>query len=61
MASENEQNGYGMVFYNLYEGMFMQVLEPVNQRVRMNPEEFIYYYPNKNIAMLMNNRNGTLE
>jgi hypothetical protein len=60
ILSENEQNGYGMVFYNLYEGMFMQVLEPVNQRVRMNPEKFIYYYPNENIAMLMNNRNGTL-
>ncbi|MCK4531104.1 MAG: hypothetical protein KAU44_07980 [Candidatus Marinimicrobia bacterium] len=60
ILNENEQNGCGVVFYNLYEGMFMQVLEPVNQRVRMNPEEFIYYYPNKNIAMLMNNRNGTL-
>lgn len=60
ILSENEQNGYGMVFYNLYEGMFMQVLEPVNQRVRMNLEKFIYYYPNENTAMLMNNRNGTL-
>ena len=51
---------HSSIYYDNFKGMFMQVLEPVNQRVRMNPEEFIYYYPNKNIAMLMNNRNGTL-
>ena len=48
------------VFYDEHLGMYLLVQEPVIQYVNMNPETFIYFYPQENMAMIMNNRDGVL-
>ena len=48
------------VYYDELLGMYLLIQEPVIQYVNMNPETFVYYYPQENMAMIMNNRDGVL-
>ncbi len=54
-AAEN-----GRVFFDPHYGMYLFVDSPVCQRVVMNGDHFIYYYPEENVALKMTNREGTL-
>lgn len=48
------------VYFDSFIGMYLLVREPVLQYVNMNPESYVYYYPNEKMAMIMNNRDGVL-
>ncbi|MCK4812822.1 MAG: hypothetical protein KAT14_02675 [Candidatus Marinimicrobia bacterium] len=50
----------GRVFYHPHRGMHLFVDQPVIQRVKMAPDRYMYYYPDENIALYMNNRNRIL-
>ncbi|MBW6458745.1 MAG: hypothetical protein K0B52_06245 [FCB group bacterium] len=57
---QKEQNGRtlerGKIYFHVREGMYLLLDHPLNQRVSMRPEQFVYYYPDDNIALIMNNR-----
>lgn len=48
------------VFYAAHRGMYLLIDHPVRQWVHMNADHFIYYYPDENMALKMNNPDGTL-
>jgi hypothetical protein len=43
------------VYYKPYKASYMFVTDPLNQYVRMLPDQLLYYYPDRNIAIFMNN------
>ena len=43
------------VYYAPYIGSYIFVNEPVIQNIKMISESLLYYYPKKNIALIMNN------
>ena len=43
------------VFYQPYIASYMFVYDPLIQHIRMQPDRLLYYYPDRNIAIFMNN------
>ena len=56
---KNEFNGIeresASVYFIPYIGSYMFINEPVIQNIKMITESLLYYYPQKNIALIMNN------
>ncbi len=44
-----------LVYYAPYEGSYMFINKPVTQYIKMISESLLYYYPLKNIALILNN------
>ncbi len=59
-TQKNTANKMAEVFFDPLYGMYLMISDPIVQNVRMNPEEYIYFYPQENMAMIMNNRDGVL-
>ena len=58
---ENEREAeHGRIYFHSRDGMWLLLDRPVNQRVRMRPDQFVYYYPDDKIALIMNNRDHAL-
>lgn len=43
------------VFYQPFIASYMFVHDPLIQHIRMQPDRLLYYYPDRNIAIIMNN------
>jgi hypothetical protein len=56
---QKERNGDKLekasVYYDHFKGSYMFISEPVVQNIKMIPEYLLYYYPKKNMALVMNN------
>jgi hypothetical protein len=44
-----------LVYYEPYKASYMFVTDPLTQYVRMFADQLLYYYPDRNIAIKMNN------
>ena len=52
---DEEPGEKAVVFHENYSASYIFVHEPVVQHIRMRAEKLLYYYPNSNIAIFMNN------
>ncbi|MEA1878401.1 MAG: hypothetical protein U9N86_16285 [Bacteroidota bacterium] len=59
-TTQSDPQETARVFFDPAIGMHLFVDSPVKQRVKMDAERFLYYYPDKNIALAMDNRDATL-
>ena len=57
---EGEQGEKALAYHENYTFSYILVHEPVVQRIRMQADKLLYFYPKSNIAIFMNNPDGII-
>jgi len=57
---EGEQGEKAIAYHEIYSTSYILVHEPVIQHIRMQSDKLLYYYPQDNIAIYMNNPDGII-
>lgn len=59
-TTDGHEQESASVYFDPFEGSYMFIHSPVIQRVRMISDNLLYYYPVRNIALILNNPKLTI-